>query len=98
MLDFFCPKCGSGNLRRSHSRGASEKLIKLSGWRAYRCREKSCGWRGLIKNKSSRQAIVERVKHHKKLILKFSLFTVAISLAIYLAISISYFETPPPQY
>jgi ribosomal protein L40E len=94
MLDFVCPKCGSGHLRRSHSRGASEKLIRLVGWRAYRCREKSCGWRGLIKKKSLRQAIGKELKGRQSLLLKLILLITLISAGIYLVLSLSNFEPP----
>jgi hypothetical protein len=39
-----CPLCGA-EARRSHSRGFSEKIFKLtSGFRPFRCKE--CSWRG----------------------------------------------------
>lgn len=66
MPDFVCPKCGSGRLRRSRTRGVYEKFAKLLGWRAYRCQEKSCGWRGLIKTKSLRQAIGKAIEGRRK--------------------------------
>ncbi len=97
MLDFVCPKCGSGHLRRSHNRGASEKLIRLLGWHAYRCREKSCGWRGLIKTKSLRQAIGKELKDRQTLLLKLILLIAVIGTGIYLALSFSNYEPPPPQ-
>jgi DNA-directed RNA polymerase subunit RPC12/RpoP len=45
----FCPKCASTRLRRSRTRGFREKFLKFFGYRAYRCREDDCGWRGLVK-------------------------------------------------
>ncbi len=44
----ICPKCGSGRLRRSHTRGIKEKFLKKLGYKAFRCREKECDWRGLV--------------------------------------------------
>jgi hypothetical protein len=34
-----CPHCGSPNIRRSHSDGFVDKLLRLFGRRAYRCRD-----------------------------------------------------------
>jgi uncharacterized protein with PIN domain len=34
-----CPHCGSYNIRRSHSAGMVDKLMRLIGRRAYRCRD-----------------------------------------------------------
>lgn len=65
MPEFVCPNCGSGRLRRSHTRGFLEKLKKILGWRAYRCREESCGWRWLIKTKSFREGIEKALKPDK---------------------------------
>ena len=31
------------------------------GWRAFRCREESCRWRGLIKTKSLKEAVNREV-------------------------------------
>jgi predicted RNA-binding Zn-ribbon protein involved in translation (DUF1610 family) len=86
MPDFVCPQCGSGRLRRSHTRGVSEKLHKVFGWRAYRCREKSCGWRGLLKTRSFRQEIAKTLKNHKILILKLILVVAVLSIGIFLVV------------
>lgn len=45
----FCPLCGSDRIRRSHTRGFEEKLLKFVGFKAFRCREELCDWRGLLK-------------------------------------------------
>ncbi len=45
----FCPLCGSDRIRRSHTRGFGEKLLKYFGYKAFRCREDVCDWRGLLK-------------------------------------------------
>lgn len=34
-----CPHCGSSNIRRSHNEGIRDKLLRLFGRRAYRCRD-----------------------------------------------------------
>ena len=86
MPDFVCPKCGSDRLRRSHTRGVSEKFKKVLGWRAYRCREKSCGWRGLLKTKSFREGLAKALKDQKKQLLKLILVVAAMSIGIFLAI------------
>jgi hypothetical protein len=46
----FCPLCGSGRIRRSRTRGFEEKLLKFLGFKAFRCGEELCDWRGLLKN------------------------------------------------
>ena len=97
MPDFVCPKCGSSRLRRSHTRGVSERFSKLLGWRAYRCREKSCGWRGLIKTRSLRQAIGKELEGRGKLVIKFILVLVVIGVAIMLVNFFSYHEPPPAR-
>ncbi len=95
MPDFVCPKCGSGHLRRSHTRGFSEKLKKVLGWRAYRCREKPCSWRGLIKTMSSSQALGKELKNRQKLIFNLFLFMAAFIAAIYLVILFSSTKSTP---
>jgi len=44
----ICPVCKSKNIRRSRTRTLKEFLFKPIGMRTYRCKEKDCGWRGLI--------------------------------------------------
>lgn len=46
MATIICPNCRSSNIRRSRSRGIKERLLKLIGEKAFRC--KDCGWRGMI--------------------------------------------------
>ena len=95
MPDFVCPKCGSDRLRRSHTRGVSEKLQKVLGWRAYRCREKSCGWRGLLKTKSFRQGLEKALKNRKKQLLTLILVVAVISIGIFLVIHFNKYVPPP---
>jgi hypothetical protein len=61
----FCPKCKSNNIRRSRTKGLREKFLKKLGWRAFRCRERDCRWRGLIQTKSLREPVVAFVELHK---------------------------------
>ena len=86
MPGFVCPKCGSDRLRRSRTRGFSEKLKKVLGWRAYRCREKSCGWRGLLKTKSFREGLPKELRTRNSQLVKLILVVAVISIAIFLAI------------
>jgi hypothetical protein len=34
-----CPHCGSPNIRRSHTSGLWDRILRLGGLRAYRCRD-----------------------------------------------------------
>ena len=95
MPGSVCPRCGSDRLRRSHTRGVSEKLQKVLGWRAFRCREKSCGWRGLLKTKSFRQEIENAFKNRKKQLLKLILVVAVISIGIFLVIHLNKNVSPP---
>jgi len=81
----ICPQCHSENLRRSRSRGVKEKLFKKLGWRAYRCQEKNCYWRGLIKVESFREIVKEFVLAQKINIL------IVISAIVLLALMIGIF-------
>ena len=47
-----CPRCGSTRIKRSRSRNLKERVFKFFDRRAYRC--VACGWRGILKGKSSR--------------------------------------------
>jgi len=49
-----CPNCHTKSLKQSSARGAVEKFKKNLGWRAYRCRNPECKWRGLIKVESGK--------------------------------------------
>jgi hypothetical protein len=54
----FCPRCGSDRLRRSHTHGLKEKIAKRFSFKAFRCRESECAWRGLIRIKASDQITI----------------------------------------
>ena len=61
----FCPQCGSTRLRRSRTRGFREKFLKFFGYRAYRCREDDCGWRGLVKTRKVGGKLFESMEKKK---------------------------------
>lgn len=60
-----CPMCNSERVRRSHTRGLKERWLKKLGYRAFRCHEKDCGWRGLIQTESPQEKIKEFISYHK---------------------------------
>jgi hypothetical protein len=82
-LMVHCPSCHGNRLRRSRTKGLWERLLKPWGWRAYRCREKSCGWRGLIKTKSIRQIVKEVVGPQKYNLLALGATIVVVVLLFY---------------
>ena len=51
-LNKICPRCGSPRMKRSRSRGFKDELANLFEQRAYRCI--NCGWRGNLRDKSSK--------------------------------------------
>lgn len=69
MIEVLCPKCKSNHVRRSRTRGIKERLLKRLGWRAYRCREKNCRWRGLIQTELTRDIIKALMLDHKPAII-----------------------------
>jgi DNA-directed RNA polymerase subunit RPC12/RpoP len=75
-----CPKCGSKKIKRSHSRGLKERLQKLFNQRPYRCTD--CGWRGIIKTKSS-----HKKRDGNKYILIQIITIIIIIIAVYFIIS-----------
>ena len=95
MPGSVCPRCGSDRLRRSHTRGVSEKLQKVLGWRAFRCREKSCGWRGLLKTSSFSQGLEKTLKNRKKQLLTLILVVAVMSIVIFLVMHF-HKHVPPP--
>ncbi len=54
-----CPLCKSSDIRRSRTRGLREKFFRKFGWRAFRCREMDCRWRGLIRTKPVDKSVKE---------------------------------------
>jgi len=83
-VPLICPKCGSSKLRRSHSRGLYEQLLKYLNQRAYRCRD--CSWRGLINTKSHKSRKIPSLKGYSigKLIFIAVILLAAVYLLIYL--------------
>ena len=59
MSQLICPKCQSTKIRRSHSRTMKEDFVKKFGWKAYRCREQNCRWRGLIRTKTNLEVFLK---------------------------------------
>ncbi len=78
-----CPRCHSDNLRRSRSRNRRERLVKALGWRAMRCRERACGWRGLVKIKPTREALAEYLGLNKQ---TFLLLGVSLGLIVFMVV------------
>ncbi len=71
----FCPQCGGAELRRSRTRGFRERTWKVLGWRAYRCRNKECQWRGLLKARSFKEVLEEYwQKNNAKIIISVTAF------------------------
>jgi hypothetical protein len=99
MPEISCPECGSNNLRRSHTHGVSENLQRFKGCRAFRCREESCRWRGLIKTKSLKEALKREVPKVKqkwgKKILILSIIILTMVTAILIIIFWGNYEVPP---
>ncbi len=70
-------------------------MQKVLGWRAYRCREKSCGWRGLLKTSSFSQGLEKALKNRKKQLLTLILVIAVMSIVIFLVIHFNK-HVPPP--
>ena len=70
----ICRKCGGTRLRRSHTRGFKEKFLKSRGFRAFRCQESDCDWRGLIKFESLVDS--DGIRQQVKNIFTISLFVI----------------------
>lgn len=87
MATPVCPKCGSVKLKKSHTRRSSERLLKLLGWHAFRCREESCGWRGLIKYRPLDKAVLKEIKKRKKRIGELLVIITIIAIALYFGIN-----------
>jgi len=80
MATIICPNCRSSNVRRSHTHGIKERLLKLIGKKAFRCRD--CGWRGLVFSGSA---------HSSRVTLKQSNVFGMILAAILLALIVLFF-------
>jgi hypothetical protein len=77
-----CPKCSSDQVRRSHTRGMRERLLKKLGWRVYRCREKACGWRGLIQTEPTRDIVKAFMVAHKPALIGFGVVMAIIVIMV----------------
>ncbi len=82
MPRMSCPICGS-KLRKSRTRGFAEKLRKTLGTRAFRCADKTCNWRGLIRTKRLTKAILEIYKNNFKKIFSIS-FVISAAILYYI--------------
>jgi len=65
-MKFRCPQCGS-KLRKSRTKTYKEKVQKALGTRPFRCMNKECNWRGLIKIKSFKEIISNSESKYKLL-------------------------------
>jgi DNA-directed RNA polymerase subunit RPC12/RpoP len=79
----FCPQCGSTRLRRSRTRGFREKFLKIFGYRAYRCREDDCGWRGLLKTREVGERLFNSIEK-KKMPLILAIIMLLVCYLLYL--------------
>ena len=85
-----CPQCSSTRIRHSRSRNSRERLLKLFNHRAYRCIH--CGWRGIVKEKSS--------KTRKLSVYSPTQIAVIILITIFTLIAVLYWisrEEPKPE-
>ncbi len=79
-----CPVCGSSQVYRSRTRGWREKLLKLMGYRAFRCHASACGWRSLVKVKEAAFLFQELwTKYRRDLVILLLLIGILLA-AVYL--------------
>jgi hypothetical protein len=60
-----------------------EKVKKIFGWKAFRCRDKDCDWRGLIRLRSSDEGFKEYLKNNVKIIAAVTMYVVVAFLVIW---------------
>lgn len=80
----ICPKCGSDRLRRSHTRGFKERLLKSLGYKAFRCRAPDCDWRGTFKVNPITEILEKGVIQGKNYILFTSVLILCILMVLYI--------------
>jgi hypothetical protein len=90
MPSITCERCGSARIKRSRTRGIREKFLKSVGYRAFRCREQSCRWRGLIKVKEV--TLEDFIKKHKMALIFIISMFVALFLVVLLEILLDNFS------
>ena len=98
MAELTCPECVSSRLRRSHTRGLAEQLKKFLGYRAYRCRESACRWRGLVKTHAIGDIQSESRPDQKRIdkrLINLLIFLVVIGIGIKLFLTLTHHEPPP---
>lgn len=71
-----CPRCGSTRMKRSHSRGFKERLLKIFEQRAYRCI--NCGWRGILHGQATKADNARKYSFNQIFII---ILTILISIA-----------------
>jgi hypothetical protein len=59
-----------------------EKVIKVFGWKAFRCKDKDCDWRGLLRLRSSDEGFKEYLKNNVKLVSAVIMYVVVAFLVI----------------
>jgi len=60
-----------------------EKVIKVFGWKAFRCRDKDCDWRGLLRLRSSDEGLKEYLKNNVRLVAAVIMYVVLAFLFIW---------------
>ena len=74
----FCPKCGSGRVRRSRTRSSKEKILKFFGYIPFRCREENCNWRDMIRVSSLKEMRINFLENYRNHIIFFIMFIITI--------------------
>ena len=87
MAELVCHSCGSRKLRRSHAQGLGEKLKRILGWKAFRCHNQECNWRGLIWVGFPRHSRTTRAEKRVKL----ALAVLGLILLFYLSVKLVFF-------
>jgi len=80
MAELVCPKCGF-KVRKSRTRNFYEKILKSFGSRPYRCRDKKCNWRGLMRKRS----LIEFLFYAKSIYWRRIVIVITFLIGIFLA-------------
>jgi hypothetical protein len=76
-------------VRRSHTRGPIEKIAKKLGYKAFRCREAECTWRGLFRIKSPNQSTQGLLTKFRAPLILMGVMLISLTLFLFL-INIDY--------